>query len=103
MEIVKFQGIGSDDVDVEGAVQGVGTFSVDHLSAVFSISSEQENKVMEVRVNKKPYWNFSIGPHGGQFTKNPNWRFHRETIKAPLLTEVLQIEVPEDALIERIV
>lgn len=101
MEVIKFQGIGSDDVDIEGAVQGVGTFFVDHLSAVFSISSEKENKVMEVRVNKKPYWNFSIGPHRAQFTKNPNWKFTRETVKSPLLTEVLQVQVPDDAIIER--
>lgn len=102
MEIIKIQGIGQDDIDVEGAIEGVGTEYVEGQTAVFKIESESEDKVLEVRAQKVPFWTFSIGPFAGDFQRNPQWRNSRYTLQSPLLTEVLEIEVPEDAVIERV-
>lgn len=102
MEIIKFQGIGTDDLDIEGAIEGAETVYIEGNTAIFKVESPEQNTVMEVRVGKVPFWNFSIGPYDGQFTRNPQWRNARYMQQQPLLTEILEIEVPEDAIVERI-
>ena len=102
METIKFQGIGTDDLDIEGPIEGVGSQYLEHTSAVFKIESKNEDKVMEVRAQKTPYWCFSIGPHKSDFVRNPQWRHSRNMQMRPIVTEILELEVPEDAVIERV-
>jgi len=102
MEIIKFQAIGEDDINIEGAVQGVGSFYIEGSGAIFTIESLSENKILEVRVNRSPFWNFSTGPYMSQMMRNPNWRNNRMVVSGPPLTEILELGVPEDSIIERV-
>jgi len=102
MEVIKFQGIGTDDLDIEGAIEGVGNQYIDGPSATFKIESESEDKVIEIRAQKDPYWVFSLGPYDGDFLRKPLWRHSRQIQTSPIINEVLQIEVPDDSVIERI-
>jgi hypothetical protein len=102
MEIIKFMGIGEDTLDIEGAIEGVGSQHIEGASATFKIESPSTNKILEIRVQKNPFWVFSIGAYNGDFMKNPRWRNSRVTQSKPLLTEILTIEVPEDSIVEKI-
>jgi len=102
MEVIKFQAIGEDDLDIEGAVQGVGSQYIEGNSAIFTIESEETDKVLEIRVGKTPFWSFSMGPYRSQMMRNPRWNFQRGMAAGPPVTEVLEIEVPDDAIIERV-
>ena len=100
---IKFQGISSEDIDIEGAVIGVGRYYIEGNSASFTIESKSENKILEIKVGKKPFWNFCMGSYKNQLMKNPNWKKVRGMLPGPPPTEILEIEVPEDAIIEMVV
>lgn len=102
MQIIKIQAISEDEIDVEGAIEGADNYYIENSKAFFIIESKKENKIIEIIANKVPFWNFSVGPYQNQLTRNPNWKNNRKTVFVPLLTEVLEIEVPDDAVLEYI-
>jgi len=102
MKNIIFFGIGSETMSIEGEIEGVGSFDLDSISASFTIQSEKENKILEIRVCSKPFWNFSIGPYKGNFERKPNWKNTVCLQKSPLLTQIFNIEVPDDSTIERV-
>lgn len=102
MQLISFQGINFNNIVIEGEIKGSGNYIIENKSSIFIIESKLENKVLEIRIQKEPYWVFSIGPYNGDFERNPEWKNKRYTKSHPILTEILDIYVPEDSVIEKL-